>query len=247
MSTLRISQLAERTGVPVTTLRFYEETGLLPAGRTAAGYRIWNEDAVERLAFIGAAKRLGLPLEEIAELLGVWVGGSCARVRADLRPRIVGRIAVARERSAELAAFVGTLHRTVAHLDALPDRAEPCDPTCGFPAGPALPGGDVPMVDDAAWRSAPVACSLSGEGIAQRTEAWKKLLVGAVAESVPDGVRLSLPTERAGEVAALAAAEQECCPFFGFRLHLGGGRLVLEVRAPIEGAGLLAELFTPAC
>lgn len=58
---MRISQLAERSGVPATTLRFYEGAGLLPADRTPAGYRSYDEDAVERLAFIGAAKRLGLP------------------------------------------------------------------------------------------------------------------------------------------------------------------------------------------
>jgi DNA-binding transcriptional MerR regulator len=70
MSTMRISQLAERTGVPATTLRFYETAGLLPAERTRSGYRVYGEEAVERLAFIGAAEGLGLPLEEIAELLG---------------------------------------------------------------------------------------------------------------------------------------------------------------------------------
>lgn len=75
---MRISQLAERSGVPATTLRFYETAGLLPADRTAAGYRLYDQEAVERLAFIGAAKHLGLPLEEIADLLGVWeTGGLC--------------------------------------------------------------------------------------------------------------------------------------------------------------------------
>ncbi|MDG9719768.1 MerR family DNA-binding transcriptional regulator [Streptomyces sp. DH24] len=49
MRTYRISQLAERSGVPATTLRFYEDAGLLPADRTPAGYRVYGEDAVERL------------------------------------------------------------------------------------------------------------------------------------------------------------------------------------------------------
>ncbi|GAB3691467.1 MerR family DNA-binding transcriptional regulator [Saccharopolyspora sp. NPDC049426] len=38
---MRISQLAERTGTPATTLRFYETAGPLPAERTPASYRIW--------------------------------------------------------------------------------------------------------------------------------------------------------------------------------------------------------------
>ncbi|MGW7750765.1 MerR family DNA-binding transcriptional regulator [Streptomyces violaceusniger] len=47
MRTMRISQLAERSGVPATTLRFYESAGLLPADRTPHGYRSYREDAVE--------------------------------------------------------------------------------------------------------------------------------------------------------------------------------------------------------
>ena len=77
MTSLRI-QFAERSGVPASTLRFYETTGLLPAERSAAGYRIYSGDSVERLQFIAAAKHLGLPLEEIAELLGVWQSGACS-------------------------------------------------------------------------------------------------------------------------------------------------------------------------
>ncbi|MFJ8846033.1 MerR family transcriptional regulator [Streptomyces cyaneofuscatus] len=74
---MRISQLAARSGVPATTLRFYEDAGLRPAERTPAGYRVYGENAVQRLAFIGAAKHLGLPLEEISELLTVWEAAAC--------------------------------------------------------------------------------------------------------------------------------------------------------------------------
>ncbi|MFJ8923786.1 MerR family transcriptional regulator [Streptomyces sp. NPDC102415] len=116
---MRISQLAERSGVPATTLRFYEGAGLLPADRTPAGYRVYGEDAVERLAFIGAAKHLGLSLEEIGELLGVWEAGACRDVKADLRPpdrRPPGRGGVSRRRA-------GRVHRLPAHGPATPGRA----------------------------------------------------------------------------------------------------------------------------
>lgn len=105
MNTYRISQLAERSGVPATTLRFYETAGLLPAERTAAGYRVYDERSVERLAFISSAKLLGLPLEEIRELLGVWEQGVCAAVRARMLPLVADRIADADRRLAELSAF----------------------------------------------------------------------------------------------------------------------------------------------
>ena len=79
MSTYRISQLAERTGVPATTLRFYEQSGLLPAGRTPAGYRVYDETAVDQLAFINSGKMMGLALDEIGELLQVWQSGVSPR------------------------------------------------------------------------------------------------------------------------------------------------------------------------
>lgn len=60
---IRISKLAEVAGVPVTTLRFYEKAGLVPAERSQAGNRFYGQDTVERLGFIAAAKHLGLPLE----------------------------------------------------------------------------------------------------------------------------------------------------------------------------------------
>jgi DNA-binding transcriptional MerR regulator len=255
---MRISQLAERCGVPATTLRYYEGAGLLPAGRTASGYRVYGEDAVERLAFIGAAKHLGLPLEEIAELLAVWEAGACADVKADLRPRIAARLDEAQGRLAELEPFTASLRSALEHLDALPDRTGRCDPECGFlsPASASRTARVVDVVlspsrqaaanETERWRSAPVACSLTGDGLSERTAQWREVVDGAVRTEIPDGLRLTLPSERTASVAALAAAEQRCCPFFDFRLHLDGQALHLEVRAPAEGIALLTELFHPA-
>lgn len=225
---LLISQLAERTGVPATTLRFYESAGLLPAGRTPAGYRVYGEDAVARLGFITAAKRLGLPLDEIAELLQVWADGSCAQVRDDLRPRLAARIAEAERQVSELAAFTATLYRAREHLAALPDRAGSCGPQCDFLTPP---------------HPAPVACSLGGQAMGERVGHWRQLLAGAEREPVPGGIRATVPASRAAQIVALAAAEQECCPFFDFRIQLAGQRLHLEVRAPAEAGDMVADLF----
>jgi MerR family regulatory protein len=53
--------VADRTGVPSTTLRYYEEIGLLaPAGRRDNGYRAYSDRDVERLQFITRAKALDL-------------------------------------------------------------------------------------------------------------------------------------------------------------------------------------------
>ena len=181
---MRISQLAERSGVPATTLRFYESAGLITADRTPSGYRCYGQDAVRRLAFIGAAKHLGLPLEEIAELLAVWQTGACAEVKADLRPRIAARLVQAERRAGEIAAFTASLRQALQHLDELPDRAGRCDPQCGFldaRQAPARPV-DVALGRPASaerWRQAPVACSLAADGLAERARAWRELAAGA--------------------------------------------------------------------
>lgn len=248
---MRISQLAEQSGVPATTLRFYDAAGLLPAERSAAGYRLYGQDALDRLDFIGAAKHLGLPLEEIGELLDVWESGSCAEMKAELRPRIAIRLAEAHARAAEIAGFISQLHRALTHLDALPDRAKRCDPQCGFlaPRSPAparavdLPAPTIGPAEDERWRTAPVACSLTADELDDRERAWRTLAAGAERHAVPEGVRLTVPAERAGMLAQLCAAEQRCCPFFDFRLHLDGPVVHLEARAPVEAAELLNRLL----
>ncbi len=67
MDRYRISELAERVGVPPTTLRYYESRGLLPARRTGSGYRTYDDRDVERMRFITTAKTLGLPLDRIRD------------------------------------------------------------------------------------------------------------------------------------------------------------------------------------
>lgn len=132
MTTVRISQLADAPGVPATSLRFYQSAGLLPAERTASGYRLYDPDAIEQMAFNGAAKHLGLPLEEIAELLAVWEADGCVDVKTNLRPRIAARLDDAERHLAELRTFTASLQRALERLDALPDRSTRCDPECGF-------------------------------------------------------------------------------------------------------------------
>jgi MerR family redox-sensitive transcriptional activator SoxR len=63
--TLTIGDLAARTGVATSALRFYEARGLLRAERTAAGHRRYARATARRVAFVVFAQRLGLSLEEI--------------------------------------------------------------------------------------------------------------------------------------------------------------------------------------
>jgi DNA-binding transcriptional MerR regulator len=66
---LRIGQLAERSGVSVRALRYYEEQGLLEASRTPAGQREYPESAVEKVRFFQDLYAAGLTSRNIASLL----------------------------------------------------------------------------------------------------------------------------------------------------------------------------------
>ncbi len=70
METLTIGRVASRAGIGIETIRFYERQALVDAPpRSAAGYRQYPENTIQRLRFIRRAKELGFSLKEIKELL----------------------------------------------------------------------------------------------------------------------------------------------------------------------------------
>jgi MerR family transcriptional regulator, copper efflux regulator len=72
---MRIGELARRAGVTTRTVRYYEGLGLLEsARREASGHRQYDEDAIARLAKIDFLKRMGLTLDEIAEVIPLYFG-----------------------------------------------------------------------------------------------------------------------------------------------------------------------------
>ncbi|WP_372862737.1 Zn(2+)-responsive transcriptional regulator [Spongiibacter sp.] len=85
MTQRRIGELAKQLNCTVETLRFYEREGLLAAtGRSANGYRFYNDASVKQLEFILRAKGMGFSLEDIRELLAIRVdplAKSCGDVR----------------------------------------------------------------------------------------------------------------------------------------------------------------------
>ncbi len=66
---LGIGELSRRSGAPSSTLRFYEDEGLLHPVRTPGGQRRYRRDALRRVAFIRVGQRVGLPLRQIREAL----------------------------------------------------------------------------------------------------------------------------------------------------------------------------------
>ena len=91
MGSLRIGQLAQRSGVGVETVRFYEREGLIPAPpRRPSGYRDYPLETVDRIVFIRRAKELGFSLKEISELLDLRVRPrhNCAHVKRNADAKI---------------------------------------------------------------------------------------------------------------------------------------------------------------
>jgi DNA-binding transcriptional MerR regulator len=69
IASLQIGQVAQKTGLSVDAIRFYEKPGLLPrTSRTQSGYRLYQEREIADLEFIQKAQRLGFSLAEIREL-----------------------------------------------------------------------------------------------------------------------------------------------------------------------------------
>lgn len=122
MAAHTIGEVARRVGIGVETVRFYEREGLVaPPPRSASGYRLYPDEAVDRLRFIRRAKELGFTLEEIRGLLDLRVrpGAACD----DAREIAVARLADLEARIADLRRLAEVLRRLITACDA--DRDSP--------------------------------------------------------------------------------------------------------------------------
>jgi len=66
---LTIGEVADRAGVATSALRYYEREGLIESTRTSGGQRRYHRDVLRRIAFIRAAQRVGLTLDDIRDSL----------------------------------------------------------------------------------------------------------------------------------------------------------------------------------
>lgn len=95
---IAIGELAKRSGVAASALRFYEDAGLLASGRSAAGRRQYPRSVLRRVAFIRAAQAVGLTLEEIRAALATLPDGRTptpadwARLSRSWQPLLDARI-----------------------------------------------------------------------------------------------------------------------------------------------------------
>lgn len=127
---MRISEVVERSGVPASTLRYYDDIGLVHAARSPNGYRSYDEPALDRLAIVEAAKHLDLTLPQISDLLVVVDGDTCTQVREALHPRLAERLVEVDAQLAALQLLRTRLISATRRVAACPDSGESCHSQC---------------------------------------------------------------------------------------------------------------------
>jgi MerR family copper efflux transcriptional regulator len=119
---MKIGQASSASGVSQRMIRHYEKIGLIPAApRRDSGYRDYDERDLHMLHFIGRARDLGFPIEDIRLLLALWTDRN--RSSADVKKLAMSRIAELRQRLAVLEGMCRTLEHLAnsCHGDDRPD------------------------------------------------------------------------------------------------------------------------------
>ena len=89
---LKIGQVSSQSELPVKTIRFYEERGLIQtAKRTSGGFRLFEPSVLPRLSFIRQSQALGLSLNDIQDILGIADSGQrpCQNVRHKFQEKVL--------------------------------------------------------------------------------------------------------------------------------------------------------------
>ena len=110
---MKIGEASIASGVSQRMIRHYEKIGLVPAAsRRDSGYRDYDERDVHTLRFIGRARDMGFPIEEIRTLLGLWHDRH--RSSADVKQLALARAAELKRKATEL----DEMRRSLEHLAA---------------------------------------------------------------------------------------------------------------------------------
>ena len=122
---LKIGEVAERGGVNLQTIRYYEREKLLPEPpRLASGYRVYPDDTVKRVRFIKRAQEIGFTLAEIRELLAIRIDAD--RDSSEVR-------AIAQAKISDIEDKIQTLQRMKEALGRITDRCSGCRPVSDCP------------------------------------------------------------------------------------------------------------------
>lgn len=245
----RIAEVAERTGVPATAIRYYEDEGLLaPPERAPNGYRSYSDRDVDRLRFVARARHLDLPVDDLRELVALWEDDDCASVATRLRSQVAGRLRDTQRRISDLMALAGDLQQVQARLQRTPHDGPCVDHECVCLDRGRVETG-LPMVEATPADADPVACTLEPSAVPRRVSDWQRLLDHATERTpIPGGTAVGFPLDPTliAQLVQVAAAEHDCCSFFDFSLRITTDAVHLEVRAPDDAAPVIAAIFGPS-
>jgi MerR family redox-sensitive transcriptional activator SoxR len=144
---LTIGEVARRSGVASSALRFYEDRGLIASERSGSGHRRYDRSVLRRIAFIVFAQRVGLTLEEIGAELAKLPPGRVP-TRRDWSRLSRGWSSRIEERIAELERLRAGLTECIGCGCLSLDRcklANPDDRAAGLGPGPRYWIGDRPL------------------------------------------------------------------------------------------------------
>ncbi|RYG92684.1 Cu(I)-responsive transcriptional regulator [Loktanella sp. IMCC34160] len=118
---MNIGEVAEKTGLPAKTIRYYEDIGLVRPLRGDNGYRQFRDSDAHKLNFLGRARALGFSIEDCRDLLALWEDQD--RASADVRQIAKGHLAEIERKITDLSAMRDTLQGLVraCHGDDRPD------------------------------------------------------------------------------------------------------------------------------
>ena len=252
MGNFRISQLAGQAGVPTSTVRYYERVGLLPVPeRSSSGYRTYDERAATRLLFITRGKRLGLSLDEIAELVAIWDGTNCGATQERLSALLDTKRVEIADQIRELEHFADQLADVQERLAASPgsDRCATDLNCCAPTLTPTPIALGVQRRDPGAGEDEPVvACTLTPDERPARVDEFATLAQHVTSWSRDDTtLRLRFPAREdlAALVQNLSLREEACCGFLSFTVHEAANELCWDIQAPNTQTAPTLDEFLP--
>lgn len=134
---MNIKDVAERSGLPAKTIRYYEEIGLIRPLRGANGYRAFRESDLHKLSFLGRARGLGFTIEECRRLLALYEDRG--RASADVKALAEAHLQDMEVKIAELRAMQATLRDLVDHCAG--DQRPDCPILTGLAGGTGKAAG----------------------------------------------------------------------------------------------------------
>lgn len=108
---MNIGEVAQRSGLPAKTIRYYEDIGLVKPPRDGNGYRAFRDSDIHKLSFLGRARALGFTIEDCRNLLALWEDKD--RASHDVRAIATEHLSQIETKIADLQAMRDTLSTLV--------------------------------------------------------------------------------------------------------------------------------------